>query len=132
MRNTTEYMADHSRGSINVTWSCKSPGAYRFVITAEDSDGHHRAVSGRFNTISSGRCASMRTAERAAAHARARAERQAEQRAQAQAQAEAQAEYNRFVHNCIAEGGTPVPLQLGTGPATGCRAPWGGLLIVLT
>jgi hypothetical protein len=130
-------------GSKQIDWTCRpgSTSTYHYSVVAEDDHGRTRHLSGAFNVVSRARCASMQASERRArelarAAARRRAEAAAaraaaEQRAEAaRAAAEQRAAHERFVHNCLALGGTPVTIERSDGPETMCRAPYGGYLMV--
>jgi hypothetical protein len=127
----TENWGKSGSGALTIKWTCAYPGVpYHYKVTATDSEGGKKVASGSFEPVSVARCASMKAAEQAAAQAQAQAQLQAEQQAQQQAAAQQQAQYELFVSNCEALGGTPIPLTIGGVPATGCKAPYGGLLNV--
>jgi hypothetical protein len=111
--------------TLPVNWSCRRPGAYRYTVVAQ-SGGATLSRSGRFSSVSVGRCAAMKRHEREARERAARqyAEEVARQRRELREGTE------RFEHNCRVEGGTPIRLETSGESVPACRAPGGGLLPV--
>ena len=110
-----------------IQWSCAKPaGTYHYVVTARGDTGRALTRTGRFGTITTGRCAAM---ERQEAEERAHRDREAAQRAREAERKEREA-HEQWEANCQALGGTVVTLHTSEGAERACRSQRGGLLPV--
>jgi len=121
-----EYFPATWAGGVEVGWTCKSPGGtYHYVVTAKRG-GRTLTKRGTFKPVSAARC---HTLERHEQEARERNARRYEEEVRARDEAEAREEAE-WRHNCVAEGGKVVTLDIEGARENYCRSPEGGVMSV--